>query len=90
MGLLIANELAATYSWLGRREKLSFKNFTLTNLVIGNVIFLKCLFMDLRFVYRGSIKGKTVREKRGRSSYLELVETSTGSNKENQKLKYRI
>ncbi|CAH1134621.1 unnamed protein product [Ceutorhynchus assimilis] len=36
MGMLIANQLAATFSWLGRRNKMGFKNYEMIVEVIIN------------------------------------------------------
>ncbi|KAJ8926538.1 hypothetical protein NQ314_021092 [Rhamnusium bicolor] len=43
MGLIISNLLAAKYSWVGRRQKVAFKEFALAKLIIGSIERKKCL-----------------------------------------------
>ncbi|KAJ8931946.1 hypothetical protein NQ314_015098 [Rhamnusium bicolor] len=41
MGLMISNLLAAKYSWLGRRQKVAFKEFALAKLIIEVALNVK-------------------------------------------------
>ncbi|KAJ8937090.1 hypothetical protein NQ314_012033 [Rhamnusium bicolor] len=41
MGLMISNPLAAKYSWLGRRQKVAFKEFALAKLIIEVALTVK-------------------------------------------------
>ncbi|KAJ8970947.1 hypothetical protein NQ314_000953 [Rhamnusium bicolor] len=42
LDLMISNPLAAKYSWLGRRQKVAFKEFALAKLIIGSIERKKC------------------------------------------------
>ncbi|KAJ8943023.1 hypothetical protein NQ314_009844, partial [Rhamnusium bicolor] len=41
LGLMISNPLAAKYSWLGRRQKVAFKEFALAKLIIEVALNVK-------------------------------------------------